>query len=104
MKFVVLHREWAATKQMWRDRLATRRQCISSEVAYIGMIGSIRKIKLMRQKFLEEGWATAHQFDRVCAPIGIAIQSKTVEEIAVSIAAQLVLIRSQIWNKRKRIK
>ncbi|GAG05732.1 unnamed protein product, partial [marine sediment metagenome] len=34
--------------------------------------------------------------DRVCAPIGIDIQSKTVEEIAVSIVAQLVLVRSQI--------
>jgi xanthine dehydrogenase accessory factor len=75
---------------------AALRQCISSEAAYIGMIGSIRKIKLMRKKFLEEGWATAPQFDRVCAPIGIAIESKTVEEIAVSIAAQLVLVRSQI--------
>ncbi|MBA7531493.1 putative xanthine dehydrogenase subunit A [subsurface metagenome] len=75
---------------------AALRQCISSEAAYIGMIGSIRKIKLMRKKFLEEGWATVPQFDRVCAPIGIAIQSKTVEEIAVSIAAQLVLVRSQI--------
>ncbi len=75
---------------------AALRQCISSEAAYIGMIGSIRKIKLMRKKFLEEGWATAPQFDRVCAPIGIAIESKTVEEIAVSIVAQLVLVRSQI--------
>jgi len=82
---------------------AALRQCISSEAAYIGMIGSIRKIKLMRKKFLEEGWATAPQFDRVCAPIGIAIQSKTVEEIAVSIAAQLVLVHSQIQEKRKEI-
>jgi len=83
---------------------AALRQCISSEAAYIGMIGSIRKIKLMRKKFLEEGWATAPQFDRVCAPIGIAIQSKTVEEIAVSIAAQLVLVRSQIKGKMEDIK
>ncbi len=82
---------------------AALRQCISSEVAYIGMIGSIRKIKLMRKKFLEEGWATSRQFDRVCAPIGIDIQSKTVEEIAIRIAAQLVLVRSQIQEKRKEI-
>ncbi len=83
---------------------AALRQCISSEAAYIGMIGSIRKIKLMRKKFLEEGWATSRQFDRVCAPIGIDIQSKTVEEIAISIVAQLVLVRSQIHDKRKEIK
>jgi xanthine dehydrogenase accessory factor len=83
---------------------AALRQCISSEAAYIGLIGSIRKIKLMRKKFLEEGWATPRQFDRVCAPIGIDIQSKTVEEIAVSIAAQLVLVRSQIKGKIEDIK
>jgi xanthine dehydrogenase accessory factor len=77
------------------------RQCISSDAAYIGMIGSIRKIELMRKKFLEEGWATLRQFNRVHAPIGININSKTVEEIAVSIAAQLVQVRSQIQDKGK---
>jgi xanthine dehydrogenase accessory factor len=71
------------------------RQCIDSKAAYVGMIGSARKIKLMREKFLEEGWATSAQWDRIHAPIGIEIQSKTVQEIAVSIAAQLVLVRRQ---------
>jgi xanthine dehydrogenase accessory factor len=79
------------------------RQCISSAATYIGMIGGARKIKLMRKKFLEEGWATSRQFDSVYAPIGIDIQSETVEEIAISIAAQLVLVRSQIQEKRKKI-
>jgi xanthine dehydrogenase accessory factor len=79
------------------------RECISSNAGYIGMIGSARKIHLMRQKFLDEGWATAEQFDRVFAPIGLEIQSKTVEEIAVSIAAQLVLVRNQIQNQRRAI-
>jgi len=77
------------------------RQSISSDAAYIGMIGSIRKIELMRKKFLEEGWATLRQFNRVHAPIGVNINSKTVEEIAVSIAAQLVQVRSQIQDKGK---
>lgn len=76
------------------------RQCISSDAGYIGMIGSVRKIVLMRKKFLEEGWATLRQFNRVHAPIGININSKTVEEIAVSIAAQLVQVRSQIQHRR----
>ena len=75
------------------------RQCISSEAAYIGMIGSVRKVELMRQKFLEDGWATMRQFNRVHAPIGVKINSKTVEEIAVSIAAQLVQVRGQIQEK-----
>lgn len=75
--------------------------CISSGAAYIGMIGSARKIKLMRHQFLEEGWATSSQFDRVFAPIGIPIHSKTVEEIAISIAAQMVFVRGQLQRKRR---
>ncbi|MFP4082963.1 MAG: XdhC family protein [Candidatus Aminicenantes bacterium] len=74
------------------------RESIASPAAYIGMIGSRRKIELIRKSFLQKGWATARQFDRVHAPIGLEIGSKTVEEIAVSIAAQLVQVRSQ---KRK---
>lgn len=80
------------------------RHCIDSDAAYIGMIGSIRKIELMRKKFLEERWATPSQLDRVYAPIGVEIGSNTIEEIAISIAAQLVLVRSQIKDKKEEIK
>lgn len=75
--------------------------CITSDVAYIGMIGSGRKIALMRGKFIDRGWATAEQYDRVHAPIGIDIQSKTVQEIAISIAAELVKVRNQVQGKAK---
>ena len=75
--------------------------CIRSDVAYIGMIGSGRKTALMRDKFIDKGWATANQFDRVYAPIGIDIQSKTVQEIAVSIAAELVKVRNRKQNQKK---
>jgi len=76
-------------------------QCIHSEAAYIGVIGSSRKITLMRKKFIEEGWATPQELDRIYAPIGVDIQSNTVEEIGISIAAQLVLVRSQILGKKR---
>jgi xanthine dehydrogenase accessory factor len=75
------------------------RCCIQSSASYVGMIGSKRKIALMREKFIAAGWTTAQQFDRVHAPIGLEIGSKTVEEIAVSIAAELVLVRSQAGKK-----
>ncbi len=77
------------------------RSCINSQAAYIGMIGSKRKVSLMRKQFLEEGWATAEAFDRIHAPIGLPIKSETVEEIGVSIAAELVLVRQE-EKKRKR--
>jgi xanthine dehydrogenase accessory factor len=59
------------------------------------MIGSRRKVELMECEFLESGWATAEEWAKVRAPIGVEIGSRTVEEIAVSIAAELVLVRSK---------
>ncbi len=70
------------------------RAAIGRPAAYIGMIGSKTKIELMRGEFLENGWATARAWAEVHAPIGLDIGSKTVEEIAVSIAAELVSVRS----------
>lgn len=75
-----------------RDAEALR-ACIRKPAAYIGMIGSRRKIALMRQYFLKNRWATGEEFDRVAAPIGLTIHAQTVEEIAISIAAELVLSR-----------
>lgn len=77
------------------------RECLNRDAAYIGMIGSKRKTNLMRERFLKEGWATPSQFDKIYAPIGIDIHSKTVEEIALSIAAQLVLIRHELRERKE---
>jgi xanthine dehydrogenase accessory factor len=71
------------------------RACVRSEAGYIGMIGSRSKIALQRREFLSQGWATAALFDRVHAPVGLPIRSKTVPEIAVSIAAELVRARRE---------
>jgi len=70
--------------------------CVKSDAAYIGMIGSKRKINLVREKFIHLGWATENEFDRIFAPIGLDIQSQTVQEIAVSIAAQLIQVKQEI--------
>ena len=77
-----------------KDDAAALKPCIGSELAYIGMIGSKNKIAKMRSDFIEKGWATVKQWKTIHAPIGLDIKSKTVEEIAVSIAAQLVLVRN----------
>ncbi|TFG40964.1 MAG: XdhC/CoxI family protein, partial [Bacteroidia bacterium] len=70
------------------------RACIGSDAAYIGMIGSKTKIALMHREFIENRWATEEQWERIFAPIGLDIRSKTVEEIAVSIAAQLIQVKN----------
>jgi xanthine dehydrogenase accessory factor len=71
------------------------RAVIGKPAAYIGMIGSAAKIETMAVAFLKKGWATAAQWAEIHAPIGLKIGSKTVDEIAVSVAAELVLVRSR---------
>jgi len=71
------------------------RACIGSDVAYIGMMGSRSKVAAMHREFVSKNYATEEQWNKVYAPIGLEIGSQTVEEIAVSIAAQLVECRQQ---------
>lgn len=72
------------------------RAFVRTPAVYIGMIGSRHKVALMKERFLSEGWATPREWDRIHTPIGLKIGSRTVEEIAVSIAAELVQVRSQV--------
>jgi len=74
-------------------------QCIRSDAGYIGMMGSKSKVSKVHDDFIRNGWATEEEWNRVYTPIGLPIGSTTVEEIAVSIAAQLVQARS---NNHKR--
>lgn len=67
--------------------------CIHSPAAYVGMVGSRRKVAMIRKGFIEAGVATEAELDRVFAPIGLDIGAVTVPEIATSIAAQLVAVR-----------
>jgi xanthine dehydrogenase accessory factor len=69
------------------------RACIRAPAAYIGMIGSKRKVAFIHKSFIELGLATEAEFSRVFAPIGLDIGAVTVPEIATSIAAQLVAVR-----------
>lgn len=67
---------------------------IRKQPGYLGMIGSRRKIKLIFEDLLRQG-IPEEQLARVHAPIGIDIGSRTVAEIAISIAAQLVEYRNR---------
>ena len=67
---------------------------IDRHAAYVGMIGSRRKIRLIFDDLLEKGISQS-LLDRVHAPVGIDIGSLTVPEIAVSICAELVSHRNR---------
>jgi xanthine dehydrogenase accessory factor len=64
-----------------------------SAAGYVGMIGSKRKIKLIYEDLVAKGIA-AEVLTKVHAPLGFAIGSQTVAEIAVSIVAELIACRN----------
>lgn len=69
---------------------------IESKAGYIGMIGSRKKVAQVHQQFFKNGWATEEQWNKIRTPIGLKIGSKSVQEIAVSIAAELVQVRNEL--------
>ena len=67
---------------------------LKTPVGYIGVMGSKNKAKLAREALLVDGYSEA-QLERITTPIGLDIGSETPAEIAVSIAAQLIKVRSR---------
>ena len=68
--------------------------CIKKPHAYLGMIGSQRKIEMTKKMFLDAGIATKEQLEKVNMPIGANILAETPEEIAISILAELIEVKN----------
>jgi xanthine dehydrogenase accessory factor len=69
------------------------KEVIHSKAAYIGMIGSKRKVRTIMEGFIRDGVCAAEDFRRVHSPMGVPIRSISVEEIALSVVAELVAVR-----------
>ena len=70
-------------------------QVLRSGAKYLGCIGSRRKLALCRDRLLEDGF-TETEYSRLHAPIGLAIGAQTPEEIAVSVAAEMIAVRAGV--------
>ena len=66
--------------------------------AFLGMIGSRRKVRIMREQFLKQNLATAEQFDRIACPVGLDIAAVGTQEIAVSVIAQFIQQRAVLFK------
>lgn len=66
---------------------------LNTEAAYIGLIGSRRRWALTVKALKDERGLTDEQLGRVFAPIGLELNAETPQEIAVSILAQIVMVR-----------
>ncbi|MCX7618284.1 XdhC family protein [Tepidiforma sp.] len=74
-----------------QDELSLR-TCLGRGAAYLGMIGSRRRTTAVLDHLRAEGFPE-HELDRVRTPIGLDIGAETPEEIAVSIIAEVILLR-----------
>lgn len=76
------------------------KQVLKSDAFYIGVIGSKNKNKVIREKLLSDGYSE-EELARVCVPIGFQIAAETPEEIAISIASEIIMYRSLMEKRRK---
>jgi xanthine dehydrogenase accessory factor len=67
--------------------------CVPLDRAYIGMIGSKRKVGEIRKKAAENN-ISSEQLENVDMPIGIPFAAETPAEIAISIVAKLIDVKN----------
>ncbi len=66
---------------------------LATDAGYIGVIGSRRRWSITRKALIEERGVDAVQLQRIRAPIGLELEAETPKEIALSIMAEIVMLR-----------
>ena len=66
---------------------------LKTPAPYIGLIGSRRRWALTVEKLNAEYNLNCEELERIRAPIGLEIEAETPKEIAVSILAEIIMIR-----------
>jgi xanthine dehydrogenase accessory factor len=67
-------------------------ELLDRPAAYIGVIGSKRRWQTAREKLIEMGVSEA-KLDRIVSPMGLELNAETPEEIALSILAEIIMLR-----------
>jgi xanthine dehydrogenase accessory factor len=74
------------------DDIAVR-ALLGKKLRFLGLLGSQKKIEKMLADYRAEGFSP-DQLQQIQAPVGLPIHSQTPEEIAISIAAQLISVKN----------
>jgi len=69
------------------------RQLVEKNLYYLGMMGSASKVKKIMKR-LEQDGIPSNKLQQVRTPVGLPIKSHTAEEIAISIAAEIIAIKN----------
>lgn len=76
---------------------------LETDAAYIGIIGSKKRWLATRKNLLDAG-ISAEKLNKVVSPIGLELKAETPEEIAVSILAEVLMLRNQASGTRMTMK
>jgi xanthine dehydrogenase accessory factor len=71
---------------------------LATPARYIGAMGSRRTTARRREKLIEQGVAES-ELERIHAPIGLPIASRTPEEVAIAIGAEIVSVANRAPRK-----
>ena len=74
------------------DKFCLEKILSLDELNYIGMIGSKRRVKIMKEELIEEGYSK-EKIENIYSPIGLNIGEVTPEEIAISILAEIISVK-----------
>lgn len=66
---------------------------LATAAAYIGLIGSRRRWAITRKALHEEAGVSLEALNRIHAPIGLELQAESPREIAISIMAEITMLR-----------
>jgi len=75
--------------------LESSRAVLKRPFRYAGLIGSSRKISMIREQLAKDGYGQ-DRIDALHAPIGLSIGAETPEEIAISILAEMIACRRNV--------
>jgi xanthine dehydrogenase accessory factor len=78
-----------------KDDKGVLKAVLDKKVKYIGMMGSASKVGTLYKELVAEG-INPNYLSRVHAPIGLKIKSETPEEIAISIAAEIIGVKHSV--------
>ncbi|HEX8504461.1 MAG TPA: XdhC family protein, partial [Hymenobacter sp.] len=78
----------------YRTDAVVLRQLLPHAYRYLGVMGSTAKVAELRRGLRQEGFSDP-EIARLHGPIGLPINSQTPEEIAISIAAELIQARHE---------
>ena len=79
-------------------------EALKTNAFYIGALGSVRTAEARQKRLIEHFEFTEEEVSKISAPIGIDFATKKVNEIALSVMAEITIVKNGVSVSTNRIK